>query len=285
MNKKILFFAILLTASVSALIVYKYISSSKYYLPRIENYANNTYVFNKYTFGFETFFIKHFRYPENIDEYLEFYRELPNYEEIKYFLKDPFSQNDSNYLYIPLYSKYNGLIEGYMLISAGIDGEINNSINDTIFIQDNSDLKFYNSVQDSTLPDFQEIDRSFHFWKYLFGNKDLLVYQIDGISNFIRIAESHSYSQLKLRRNIDNKKLPPDITFYCTIIGVVKEVNDIFIIIGNEKNNVNMYCNMYKGRNFSIKQGDSVKILGQFINDFESENNIIHLSNCIQIPN
>ena len=43
-----------------------------------------------------------------------------------------------------IYSKNNKLREGYLLLSVGADGQIDNILNDTIFFEDVDKLRLYN---------------------------------------------------------------------------------------------------------------------------------------------
>lgn len=263
-------------------IYFAHIQLNKYrnhYTERMNEYVFHNNVFNDYSGSFEFFFLHHSRYPSDLNELKSFINSDKDYNFLVGLLKDPFSKHGSNLYYVPLYSNLSNLREGCALISTGIDGRINNTIKDTMYIDDIKKLKFYNNIENPVKPPYQEPDTTFSLINYLFGKRDLLVFYKDGIESFIN--NNRHFGVCDFYTRINGYKIVEDQTFDCTILGEVKEVTNIFVNLGNDS--INIYCFMYKGREFSFIDGDSAKIAGQFTGDYDIEKNIIYLSNCIQI--
>jgi len=84
--------------------------------------------------------------------------------------------------YIPLYNKNNLKREGFILVSAGFDGKMNNSINEnnTVYTHNYKDnLSVYNPT-DSILWN----EYSPNLFNYFFGKKDLIFYAENSIETF-----------------------------------------------------------------------------------------------------
>ncbi len=98
--------------------------------------------------------------------------------------KDLLSSNDYQILqYIPLYNK-DRKKNAFILISAGIDGKLNNNYNqnDTVFKNNfNTKFKLYNNFlyENQFVYKSDSIDSKFHIFQYLFGKKDYLVCYVD----------------------------------------------------------------------------------------------------------
>jgi len=119
---------------------------------------------------FDSYFTSIGEYPNNI---IDFISELINagvpQEFIDYTFCDPFSCDSNYWHYLPLYNKRLGSVEGFILLSAGIDGKIDNVFRDTLYVDDNISLKLYSGS-----------DRCYDIFKKWFGKKDLLIFQRNG---------------------------------------------------------------------------------------------------------
>ncbi|MBN2260675.1 MAG: hypothetical protein JW702_09020 [Clostridiales bacterium] len=136
-----------------------------------------------------------------VSPFVEFYREhnkLPDsyddfsgglvdstWNKIKHHVtKDYLSKKDTSFIYYPLYNR-NHKKDAYIIVSAGIDGRINNDFNpdDTVY-KDNFYKKysFYNFTEDKLIQnrfDADTIYNKFHLINFLFGKKDYLIYYVD----------------------------------------------------------------------------------------------------------
>jgi len=127
--------------------------------------------------GFDLLFFHTKNYPESMDEMISLYVENGITEDaITEIFVDPFHRNQDYFYYIPLYHRKNGNREGYLLLSAGIDRKINNMFNDSIYIDEDVQLKLYSAS-----------DTSFNIFQKWFGKKDLLIFQRNG-REFIKNA-------------------------------------------------------------------------------------------------
>ena len=112
---------------------------------------NSEHLWFGYSSIFEGFFSSNFRYPYQLKELYHFYsNNTVAYKEIVKRMEDPFSKTDAELLYVPVYSKSNKLCEGYLLVSAGIDGKLNNLITDTTYFEDVKKLNLYNPFEAAT---------------------------------------------------------------------------------------------------------------------------------------
>lgn len=133
-------------------------SYSKYYFyfENIYKDNNNSYrkdhSVEKFTSQVKKDFEKDDFKDTNLDLFVQSYLEI--------YFEDPFNKTQ-NYKYYPIYNKKNK-IKGYILLSAGIDGEINNDFDFKIYQGDNS-FRLYNN------------NYTFNYLDYYFGKKDILV--------------------------------------------------------------------------------------------------------------
>jgi hypothetical protein len=226
------------------------------------------------------FFSENFRYPYQIDELYDFFNDSIFNKSVEKILNDPFSKRNRPLLYIPVYSISNKLCEGYLLISAGIDGKLDNSAKDTIYFEDISKFKFYNSVKAATKLTYREFDSTFSYKNFLFGNKDLMVEYANGIEIFKNNAIRRIFTPTKLM----SKLYPKGFTrLACTVEGEVKEIsNDTIVVFDSLTSAV---CSMYKGIPHDIKRFEKIKIAGYFRNKIDPINRIIYLENGIIIEN
>ena len=133
---------------------------------RINEYLSNP-INNEY---YNSYFTQYGGYPKNLSEMISAYKESGAPEEfIHYVFGDPFSCDSSYLCYIPLYNKKKTIVEGYILLSSGIDGKINNHFKDTLCVDENIPLKLYN-----------ESDTCFRMIKRWFGQCDILIHKVNG---------------------------------------------------------------------------------------------------------
>ncbi len=184
-------------------------------------------------------------------------------------------------LYIPVYNEDNKLVEGYMLLSAGIDGKINTIVKDSVFFDDINTFSLYNTFQDS-IGDIFEFNDDFNLYNYFFGEKDLLIACVDGVNSFITNAvnagifsPSDFYS--KYSRLLNNENISLD----CAIKGKLTKKKEEYIIISD--NEFSVFCKMYKDKSYYVLEvGKIVTIIGK-CNLINMKTKTIYLNNCIII--
>ena len=97
----------------------------------------------------------------------------------KSYLIDPFAEDNSIYYYQSIYNRINGLREGFVLLSRGIDGKIDNffSKSDTLFYSEINHLKLYSlDISKTGYTRFLSRDTSLFDKKMMeSGGKDILV--------------------------------------------------------------------------------------------------------------
>lgn len=231
----------------------------------------------EYVLIFEEFFSSNFRYPIDEREFYDYFsKDTSVYLEVIRKMKDPFSSNNNSFQYVPIYSKSNRLCEGYLLISAGIDGVSNFEMLDTVYFENVKDNFFYNTLDIATSLSYRNYTPVFSLKDYFFGSKDLLIEFTNGLELFINNASRRVYSPSSLM-----KKLYPRgfTSFDCCIEGVVKKIDNNSIVITDTLSSV--VCMMYKGKSFDIKEFEKVKIVGQYRNQIDTTNKTIYLKNCI----
>lgn len=270
---------IVISVIIIVLFSIKYFLSKKDYKIKFNEFTENNDVLN-YTMPYQSYFSENFEYPENIEKLKEFYLGSVRYNELLNHLKDPFLKKDGNFLYVPVYSKFNKLREGYLLISAGIDRGIDNIVNDTIYFNNLNSIKFYNDITISQSWTYREFEYKFNFKDYLFGSRDLLVEYVNGVDIFINNFKERLYTPTSLMNKLHPKGFSK---FDCCVEGQVKRINDDTIIIFDSKYNV--ICNMYKGRKTDFEESDIIKIVGQYKNKIDTLKNNVYLDNCIVLVN
>ena len=80
------------------------------------------------------------------------------------YLIDPFSKSNDYFFYKPIYDKNTKLREGYIILSRGPDGKINNSFKDTLFLDDSIHVKDYLGSKHKNI--------KFNYLNKYFGKKD-----------------------------------------------------------------------------------------------------------------
>ncbi len=138
-------------------------------------------------------------FPSSLEEMYPVYQEeFADDVEMYYFeqrcFRDPFSPTNAWVLYVPLYSENGDTIQSYLVVSAGIDGKLDNDISEKRLTVSNwkETLHLYNPDEfewfDPDEPDSMEGSNDqnlfsenlrFNLWDYWFGKKDLLVFRRD----------------------------------------------------------------------------------------------------------
>ncbi len=280
--KRISYFSFFIIFILLIIFLVNYMKIKNGYYEKVGQYCNiNDGIFNQYVLSYEYFFNEYFEYPENVSELQKYIRNNQK-DYINMFnnlLMDPFSKNDSSFLYIPLYSKKSKMREGFAIISAGIDGKINNIINDTMYINDIDKLRFYNKVGDPDSPPYYKPDSTFKLLNYCFGKKDLLVYYKDGVASYIN--NNREFTPITLYQMIIKFRQLDKQIITLTLFGIVDSVFNDHITI--KENDITAYCNMYSGRDLFVKPGDTIKLACFFKGEINRGNRIIKLKNCIKI--
>lgn len=235
-----------------------------------------------YQYIFGAFFIEKFRYPKDFEELSNFFKEDTSaFEVFNSKMKDPFSRQHKDLLYVPVYSKANKLCEGFLLISAGIDGKIDNQIEDSVYFETVKDLRFYNTLKVATSLSYRRYNVGYKLKDYLFGNKDLLVEYANGIDIYLNNFTQGEYTPAMLMKSLNLTKAKRYKRFQCIVNGIVKQVEGSTAILAD--NTCKVTCDLYKGCPIKIKVGDSVKIMGEFKDKFDLKTNTVFLDNCIVV--
>jgi hypothetical protein len=256
-------------------IIYKVINNNfKDNLGIISDHALNS----DYQLLFVEFFDDRLRYPQNLEELFDYYSEDSLYvKDIKTLLSDPFSKNHLYFRYIPVSSRLSKLPEGYLLISAGIDGHLEQIILDTIFSEDISKLNFYNNLQQADQITFRKYKIKFSIWDYFFGHSDFLIENTDGIASFIKNCKNRIWSPTVLMRKLSPFDLIKRID--CTVEGDVKNFSKDAILVSDGLTDV--ICSVYKGRQSNINKSRKIRIAGQYKHKIDTLHRTIFLENCI----
>lgn len=235
-----------------------------------------------YQYIFEAFFSEKFRYPKDFEELSDFFKE--DTAVFKIFankMKDPFSLHNRNLLYVPVYSKTNRLCEGFLLISAGVDGKIDNQIKDSVFFETVKKLRFYNTLMVATTLSYRRYNVGYKLKDYLFGNKDILVEYANGIDIYLNNVTQEVYTPTMLMKSLNLTEVKRYKRFQCVVKGIVKQVNGNTAMLADSACKVT--CNLYKGRPIEIKVGDWVKIMGKFNDEFDLKTSTVYLDNCFVV--
>ncbi|MDR2040491.1 MAG: hypothetical protein LBQ60_21455 [Bacteroidales bacterium] len=181
------------------------------------------------------------------------------------YLGDPFNQYNKYLSYIPLYNRKLKKAEGYILLSAGIDGKINNVFKDSIYLDEDIQLRLYDKS-----------DTTFCITKRWFGNKDWLISKVDGrqqlvdqampteIQSLVKQAKALKINDTRLKVRIGDRIVKLDtVVYFC--------YQDIWI-----KNYPLEYDLI---RPYQI--GDSISIAGVF-RGWENDSTI-KMINCIPV--
>ncbi len=235
-----------------------------------------------YQYIFEAFFSEKFRYPKDFEELSRYFKkDTTAFEIFTNKMKDPFSMQNKDLLYVPVFNRSNHLCEGFLLISAGIDGKIDNQIEDSIFFETVKDLHFYNTLKVATTLSYRRYNVGYKLKDYLSGNKDLLVEYTNGIDIYLNNFTQEVYTPTMLIKSLNLTKTNRYKGFQCVVNGIVKQVEGNTAILAD--NTCKVTCNLYKGRPVKIKVGNWVKIMGKFNDEFDLKTNTVYLDNCFVV--
>lgn len=258
----------------------------------------NEVEYRKNNFLYQDSFLFYFnhesKYPVNIDEAMLIKPDNPDYNiYLDSQLKDYLNKESALIQYIPVYDKANLRINAFLLVSAGIDGKIDNNItkDDTIFIDDfDKKLNFYNisSIQDSISLRPSDKGTKFNIFDYFFGKKDYLISYI----NF------HDYYRSQVRKNyllqslIDqvlnynysgdrSKKTLQQVYEYTGIYSHDTIMNDTTYVCMQDDEYIvrsRLLCN----KNICSSEGDSITLIG-LLSNINTKSKIIDFKNCFCI--
>jgi hypothetical protein len=234
---------------------------------------------NTDTFGlsdvYRNFFLEKFYSPENYNELKSFYSDSP-YIDLERTNLDPFSKKRKLYRYMPIYNKNNKFREGYIIVSAGIDGKINNNLQDTLYFEDVNILKFYNSVvQCNTFP-FVDYSVKFNLFNYFFGKRDLLISYVNCIEQHEELSFKLLYSPTQLSEYMNKSK-----RLNCFVKGQLYGYDTLLNTLLLRDSEWSIICSMYNGRTWDITK-DSAIVLG-LTDIIDTKNKKIYLQNCLLV--
>lgn len=228
------------------------------------------------------YFLHEFECPNSIQDIID----LVNYDSmyvnyIKAQFNDVFSNKENTlFSYIPVYNRKNLKREGYVMLSSGIDGKLDNLFDletDTVFSDNlNNRFKLYNQISFSeTLSSFilQNIN-GFNLYDYFFGKKDYIIEYMNCIDYYK--MQPGAYPLDKLIERKSNKKDKGRI--------VVIEFKD-YMLLDSENDSIITFEYkdiLVKCRPYYVKD----KLLGKIVGIYDgiSKNGKeIELHNCIQI--
>ncbi len=221
-------------------------------------------------------------YPESMDEIVSYFREDgDDEEELDEVFVDPFKRNLGYYTYVPLYNRKNLNREGYILLSAGIDGKVNNRFKDTVFIDEDILLKLYG-----------EADTSFNIFRKWFGKKDQLIFRKNGLELLIEesgypVLPAKSTNEVielglrikKLRTFVMNEYMGPYVIPYKGKI-IRKDSSSVYF------KSINLWIinQAYESDGYlNYNVGDTIELVGTLTG--WTNDTLINITNCIPVEN
>jgi hypothetical protein len=139
----------------------------------------------------ENYIQKNFECPESMKDILFFEEGNPEYQDyVNKLFVDPLSRKvNGNLQYVPLYNRINLKREGFILLSAGFDGKIDNLIelHDTLYLCDfTKELSLYNpscfyKLNDSIFCNNYKVN----LLNYFFGQKDFIFLYENFIEDYV----------------------------------------------------------------------------------------------------
>lgn len=162
------FIFIMATFAILFLILYVSVQNKAF---NINKYKINEYIHNPINAEyFNSYFVQNGQYPNSIFDLISKFKDSGAPQEaVNEIFCDPFSSANNYWHYLPLYNKQMGTAEGFILLSAGIDGEIDNRFKDSLYVDGNISLKLYSSA-----------DTGFNILDKWFGQKDILIMKRNG---------------------------------------------------------------------------------------------------------
>lgn len=141
--------------------------------------------FHLYSSLIETYYHENKVYPESLSFLYNLYA-THNSEEIDWleerFFIDPLSRKRGWVCYVPIYDDDENIVT-FLLLSAGVDGKINNKVSSMRLKRDNWSkiLLLYNPPKEQDT--MVKIDKKFRLSDFLWGRKDLLLYNRDYVED------------------------------------------------------------------------------------------------------
>lgn len=233
------------------------------------------------------YFFQEFECPISIQDIINSGIEDPVYiNHINTQLKDVFSKKENALLsYIPVYNPKNLKREGFVMLSAGIDGKLNNIFDvktDTVFIDNLNDrFKLYNprSFSEPTSSSILQNINGFNLYNYFFGKKDCVLEYFNCIDFYKMQPGAYSLDELIERKS--NKKDKGRI--------VVVELED-YMLLNTENDSIKTFrykdllvkCKAYDYISYELEPNSSGKIVGIY-DGLSINGQEVFLYNCIQV--
>lgn len=207
------------------------------YQEKIDKY--NYFLKNKFLLSSDylDYYIDNGFFPET-NEIYDYILNTPDLLEYNSFIFDPFSNKKATYKYIPVYDKNTKRSNSFILLSTGIDCEINNIIEDSLFKEDISGLKIYDNS-------------NYSFFNTIFGKKDLLFLYISGYKFMLLYTHEFNPDSLFDYLSIHSSS---SIIRYKTSINKIK-------IQSTKEYDFIITDGQYKIKNILYNKNDLIKIL------------------------
>ena len=203
----------------------------------------------------------------------------------KYYFQDFLQRNGDGYIrYYPLYNRDNNKREAYILLSAGIDGKVNNNFtyHDSLFISDfldkiniynpNSFYKVGDTINATKPPEFSLFD-------YFFGRKDYLIEYINCIDYYLSQARDTLSTQEIIEKSVAGKIR----TRIWAIEGVVTGDTNLYdhTCVFFKYKDYTIENWLYNGlMDFQFHMNDTLLLTGYYV-DFDDQLKIVRMRNCI----
>jgi len=311
-----------ITAGIIVCIVLYYMTIRKNYTENFLEVEDRWMGITGYYYFYDTYaYYNNLELPQTLEPIMEEQKKFADYIKdpehinyiIYYYFKDFLSREKPGLIhYIPLYNSHNMKREGYILLSAGIDGKINNRYDwsDTLFISDfkneediQKKLKLYekSNLYTDNLDDIAEyIEYSdtglsfydpdnkyrkkilFNIFNYFFGKKDILIASKNYVENYKNKGKSHVYNLDELIKDIEYKPNPLRDNYFYRYKGAFQKDtfidNDRYVFFRH--NEYLIRNKLHNGSDLILY--DTITFVG-ITNDFDKENKIIDFKNCIQV--
>ena len=215
------------------------------------------------------YFYEHGWYPDSLQQIDSIFKNknlnanLENIRETRYrFFVDPFS--GEFYHYLPVLNTKYGKPDGYYLLSAGIDGKIDNATFDSV------KLKLYDSL-------------SFNYFNCYLGKKDVLV-EKESIKDWIFGPPGLKFSLRRLMRSYDpegKRKLPRIIEFN----GIVKNIFSDHFTVKDSVSKIYADCYLAPFDTKLPTPGDLITVKGIFNKVQIKPDTMLTFLNCLVLEN
>lgn len=274
-----------LIALVIIFLTYKVFNIRAYYIEKYEKMDIQRTNF-LYQDPFISYYINNLEFPKEIEYVIELDQDDPDYDAyVQRHFKDYLSQQNGQIKYIPIYNRKNLQIRAFVLLSAGIDGKMNIDVQDTMFLDDfDNRIPSYNRQSFYRIGDTLGVDDNikFNIWRYLFGNKDYIIYYVD-IKEYLKKHTTQPYplseliEQIKNRNYIEQKgKIIRQVYSYS---GVVYELNGSLIM---KSDNFKISSDLLNDKKKEILVGEKITLSGILFN-INLDQNMIEFKKSIMI--